>query len=175
MPPRRKKAEPSRNAPTDPRHQRGFCMKFFPLCDGGPPPPPDAVETVARRQIEFLTAYYNLNVLYSKLETVRRKNGDAGRLMKKITEALRVRDQLEDRYAPEGFFGEPEMEGVYFHNIRFSHARASTQTPAVESSFSLFIPLVLPKGLTLRKYIKRELGLSGGRCPPTKRASSGRR
>jgi hypothetical protein len=118
---------------------------------------------VARRQIEFLTAYYALNVLYAELEAVRRKRGDAQPLLKKIAGALRARDELEDRYAPEGFLGEPEMDGLFFRNVKFSHARASATAPALESSFSLFVPLVLPKGLTLRKYIERELGLPGSR------------
>lgn len=148
---------------TDPRRRKGFLPKLFPLCDGAEPPPPAATGTVARRQIEFLTAYYELNVLYAELEDVRRRRGDARELLKKIAEALRARDQLEDRYAPEGFLGEPEMEGLFFRNIKFSHARARTAAPDVESSFSLFVPLVLPKGHTLRQYIERELGLPGHR------------
>jgi hypothetical protein len=139
------------------------------------PPPPDATEPVARRQIEFLTAYYHLNVLYAELEAVRRRRGDAEGLLKKITEALRARDQLEDRYAPEGFLGEPEMEGLFFRNVKFSHARARAAAPQVGSSFSLFVPLVLPKGLTLRQYLERELGLPGSGRRPTKKPARGRR
>jgi len=171
----KKKATQTNGVPVDPRHQRGYSAKFMPLCDGGPPPPAGATDALARRKIEFLTVYYDLNVLYAKLEAVRRENGDAKRLLKRIVLALRARDQVEDLYAPEGFFGEPEMEGVIFRNIRFSHARANAAAPAAESSFSLFVPLVLPKGLTLRKYVQRELGLSGGRRPPTKNSSPGRR
>lgn len=175
MPSRQLKKKPPADAPADPRRRRGFLAKCFPLCDGAKPPPPGATDTVARRQIEFLTAYYDLNVLYAKLEAVRRKRGDARGLLNKIAEALRARDQLEDRYAPEGFIGEPEMDGLFFHNIKFSHARAGVAAPADEINFSLFVPLVLPKGLTLRKYIERELGLPGSRPQPPKKAAPGRR
>ncbi|MFN0125154.1 MAG: hypothetical protein ACKV19_00515 [Verrucomicrobiales bacterium] len=172
---RQLKKESSAGLSADPRRRSGFLPKFFPLCDGAEPPPPGAKDTVARRQIEFLTTYYELNVLYAELEAVRRRRGNAGELLKRIAEALRARDQLEDRYAPEGFLGEPEMEGLFFRNIRFSHARARAAAPAVESSFSLFVPLVLPKGLTLRQYIERELGLPGsGRQRPKKQARGGR-
>jgi hypothetical protein len=152
---------------------------LFPLCDGAPPPPPGAADPVARRKIEFLAAYYKLNVLYAELEAVRRARGEAQAILEKIAEALRARDQLEDRYAPEGFFGEPEMDGLLFRNVRFSHARASASAPAPESapqsSFSLFVPLVLPKGLTLRQYIDRELGRPGGPGRQPKKSAPRRR
>jgi len=175
MPARPLPPKPSAEVPADPRCRRGFRPEFFPLCDGVKPPPPGATDTVARRQIEFLAAYYELNVLYAKLEAVRRKRGEAQGLLKKIAEALRARDQLEDRYAPEGFLGEPEMDGLFFRNVKFTHARAGAVAPAVETSFSLFVPLVLPKGLTLRQYIERELGLPGRRRPRAKKSPLGRR
>ena len=171
MPSHPLKKKPAAEASADPRRRRGFLPRLFPLCDGATPPPPGAAGTVARRKIEFLTAYYKLNVLYAELEAVRRKRGSAQALLKKIAEALRARDQLEDRCAPEGFLGEPEMDGLFCRNVRFTHARAA----APESSFSLFVPLVLPKGLTLRQYIERELGLpASGSRRPKKAAMGGR-
>lgn len=157
------KQKASAKAPTDPRRRRGFTPEWLPLCNGGEPPPPGATDTVSRRQIEFLTAYYDLNVLYAELEAVRRQRGEAQKLLQKVAAALRWRDQLEDRYAPEGFLGEPEMDGLVVRNVKFSHARAHMTPPEGESSFSLFVPLVLPKGLTLRSYINRELGRPGPR------------
>ena len=165
------KKKPSAELSADPRRRRGFLPGLLPLCDGEAPPPPGATGTLARRKIEFLAAYYELNVLYTKLEAVRRKGGNARAVLNKIEEAVRARDQLEDRYAPEGFLGAPEMEGLFFRNVRFSHARAAAPAPEPESSFSLFVPIVLPKGLSLRKYIERELGspgTAGGK--PKKRA-----
>jgi hypothetical protein len=172
-----RKVKPSLSGATiaDPRSRRGFRAELFPLCDGADPPPPGPTDKVARRQIEFLAAYYQLNRLYAKLAAVRRGRGNAEPVLKEIAEALRARDSLEDRYAPEGFLGEPEMDGLFIRNVTFSHARAALPAPASGSSFSLFVPLVLPKGLTLRKYLERELGLRGGRARSPGKQSRGRR
>ncbi|MGI8601955.1 MAG: hypothetical protein ACR2OZ_03040 [Verrucomicrobiales bacterium] len=118
---------------------------------------------MSRKKREFLAAYYELNRLYDRLAAIRRakSKGNEGRVLKAIQAALRARDALEDRYAPEGFIGEPEMNGLMTTNVVFSHAlqhRNDASVPSL-SSFSLFVPLKLPKGVSLRKYLGDRLGL----------------
>jgi hypothetical protein len=177
MPPRGLKPKPNASAAraADPRRRRGFRAEFFPLCDEGDAPPTGSTDAVARRQIEFLAAYYELNVLYKELAEVRRRRAGAEPQLKKIAEALRARDALEDRYAPEGFIGEPEMDGLFVRNVRFSHARADAPDSRFGSSFSLFVPLKLPKGVTLRRFVERELGLTVRRSGDPKKPRPRRR
>lgn len=85
-------------------------------------PPPNSQGLHERRCLEFLAAFYQLNVLNQQLQSMRRAHRPQSRirsLLQKIARAMAALEALEDRYAPIGFFGEPVMDGMRYKNIRF--------------------------------------------------------
>jgi hypothetical protein len=133
---------------SDPRLLPDFHAEYLPLCDGGIIPPADTTDRIERRQIEFLAVYYRLNRLYALLQAIRLglTPGDDALVLREIQKAMRDRDALEDRYEPEGFLGEPVMDGVFYKDIEFTYAVRRQPEPLTSSHFSLFIPLPPPKG-----------------------------
>jgi hypothetical protein len=106
----------------DPRLSPGFERRCWPLCNGGPAPPTNATGLHERRCLEFLAAFYQLNVLNKRLHDSRKKGVPRRRiksLLDKIASATAALEALEDRYAPIGFFGEPVMKGIRYQNIVF--------------------------------------------------------
>ena len=106
----------------DPRLSPGFERRFWPLYNGGPAPPTKTTVLHERRCLEFLAAFYQLNVLNQRLHDSRKASAPRPRiksLLDKIASATAALEALEDRYAPIGFFGEPEMKGIRYHNIVF--------------------------------------------------------
>ena len=106
----------------DPRLQPGFQSEHWPLCSGDAAPPPDAVHLHERRCIEFLAAYYLLNVLNARLLAARTDGAPepvTRGLLQEIDAATVALEILEDRYAPIGFFGEPLMDGIAYRSIAF--------------------------------------------------------
>jgi hypothetical protein len=120
----------------DPRLRPGFEAACWPQCNGAPAPPPDSPGLHEQRCLEFLTAFYHLNVLNRRLQAMRKARAPQRRikpLLDKIASATAALEALEDRYAPIGFFGEPVMKGIRYQNIIFVrpelprlHPRAST-------------------------------------------------
>jgi hypothetical protein len=106
----------------DPRRSPGFERPCWPLCNGKAAPPPRAPDLHERRCLEFLASFYELNVLNKRLLAAR-KAGEPSRrikgLLENIAAATTALEALEDRYAPIGFFGEPVMKGIRYHNIVF--------------------------------------------------------
>ena len=126
----------------DPRTERVFQSKFWPRCNGKKAPSPKASDIHDRRCIEFLAAFYRINILQSKLLLARRfsRKAQAVRLQGKISEAFAALERLEDRYAPIGFFGEPEMRGIYYWNIEFlrpSRPKGLPDAPQFSSHFAV--------------------------------------
>jgi hypothetical protein len=106
----------------DPRLQGAFQPQHWPLCNGEPPPSPNPPTLHERRCLEFLSAFYHLNVLNARLLDGRTQGGPdegARTLLGEIAAATAELERLEDRYAPIGFFGEPVMEGVFYRDITF--------------------------------------------------------
>jgi hypothetical protein len=68
-----------------------------------------------------LAVFYRLNVLNAKLlaARVRGPRAKANNLRAQISDAIAAVEKLEDRYAPIGFFPEPEMDGIRYRNISF--------------------------------------------------------
>src|SRR5689334_13266430 len=99
----------------DPRLRPGFDRACWPLCNGKAAPPPHSPDLHERRCLEFMAAFYQLNVLNKGLLAAR-KAGAAQRrikaLLDKTASATTALEALEDRYAPIGFFGEPVMKGI---------------------------------------------------------------
>jgi hypothetical protein len=107
----------------DPRLKRSFKPEFWPLCNGAPSPGPKASDLYDRRCVEFLAAYYKLNVLSSRLLAVKGKSAPERnrrkRLLALIEQASTALEKLEDRYTPVGFYGQPTMDGVFYRDIHF--------------------------------------------------------
>ncbi len=164
----------------DPRLEPDFDASRFPTCDGKAAPPVDADDPVSLKMRHFAAAYYRLNVLYTRLREIRtgKIEGDIPTLTGQIQSALAARDVIEDVLAPEGFIGEPEMEGLITVNLNFSHARRHQQAAhdgPSSSSFSIFISLEDLKHTPLRELVLQQLGLfpaeaKGGRKPAGKAA-----
>jgi hypothetical protein len=145
--------------PGDPRVCPGFQPEYLPLCDGGPPPSPATTDRIERRQIEFAAVYYRLNELFARLEATPRgaAGADGQAIVRAIRQVMNDRDALEDKYEPEGFLGEPVMDGIVYKNIEFTYAPRRGGAPAGSSEFSLFIPLP-PRGHDAAAWIAKHLG-----------------
>jgi len=93
-----------------------FNPAFFPRCDGGPAPISSSADRYDRMMLEFAEAYYELNrtqALLDKARTALDADLEAVAL-EQFCSASDARDNLEDRYAPEGVYAEPVKErGVY--------------------------------------------------------------
>jgi hypothetical protein len=106
----------------DPRLQSGFEPACWPRCNGAATPLPGSPGLHERRCLEFLAAFYRLNVLNKQLQAARKARVSQRRikaLLAEIASASTALEALEDRYAPIGFFGEPVMKGIRYQNIVF--------------------------------------------------------
>jgi hypothetical protein len=106
----------------DPRLEADFQPEQWPLCNGEPAAPPSPPGLHERRCLEFLAAFYRLNVLNHRLLAGRTVGApdEVNRLvLAEIDSATKALEKLEDRYAPIGFYGEPVMEGISYRNITF--------------------------------------------------------
>jgi len=128
----------------DPRLSRGFERTCWPLCNGKAAPKPDSQDLHERRCLEFLAAFYQLTVLNKRLLTSRKAGAPPRQikgLLEKIAAATTALEALEDRYAPIGFFGEPVMKGIRYHNIVFVRpALPKLQPKASTLSLQFAIP-----------------------------------
>ena len=116
----------------DPRLKRGFKLELWPLCNGQPAPAPGAVDVFDRRCLEFLAAYYQLNVFNQELLALGKKGSATARrqTLAKIDKVTRALEKLEDRHAPVGFFGEPVMQGIFYRNVIFVRPKPPSLPPA---------------------------------------------
>jgi hypothetical protein len=131
--------EPSHDF-VDPRLAPGFERACWPRCNGAAAPPADSSGLHERRCLEFLAAFYQLNLLNKRLQASRKARAPRRRikaLLNKIASATTALEALEDRYAPIGFFGEPVMKGIRYQNITFGR-------PA--------LPKLYPKASTLSSH-----------------------
>jgi hypothetical protein len=97
----------------DPRVCPDFDPRHWPLCDGRPAAPPGTTELHERRCIEFLAAFYRINVLSDRLLAAQLAGATDSALKSirdEIAAATVALETMEDRYAPIGFFGEPVMD-----------------------------------------------------------------
>jgi hypothetical protein len=143
----------------DPRINSGFEPACWPLCDGAEGPPPDSGDRTDLRKIQFLAVYYRLNQLYTSLHAIRSNESKENErpLLEQIQHAIHKRDELENFYEPEGFLGEPVMDGFFYRNIEFTYARRREfYEPAPSSSFSIFMPLP-PAGADIESWVRENL------------------
>jgi hypothetical protein len=107
----------------DPRRRPGFKPRLWPLCNGKPAPKTASRELYERRCVEFLAAFYRINVANQRLLDARRMRSSKTIIKSRLDSAAAATDDLEaleDRYAPIGFFGEPVMDGIRYQNIIFT-------------------------------------------------------
>lgn len=128
----------------DPRLRRSFDPAAWPLCNGKAAPEPGTKDLHERRCLEFLAAYYRLNVLHRRL--LRARKQPAARksiraLQAAIGRSTLALEKLEDRYAPIGFFGDPLMDGVLYRDVQFVRPEAPRICPPpVTHSSHIAIP-----------------------------------
>jgi hypothetical protein len=107
----------------DPRTADGFQPHLWPSRTGEDAPAVGATDRHDRRCIEFLTAYYHVNCRHEELIDARNKNASEDEIaarLRSVADAVQAVDDLEDRYAPIGFYGEPAMDGAYYRSIGFN-------------------------------------------------------
>lgn len=128
----------------DPRIAPGFQRKHWPLCDGSHGPAVGTTDLHQRRCLEFLALYYELNKLQAQLLASRAQNSPDGKsrsLLAAIASCTNDLEKLEDHYAPIGFYGEPEMRGIYYRNIVFVRPELPRlYAKPIESSSHFAIP-----------------------------------
>jgi hypothetical protein len=94
---------------SDPRLAPDFCSAWWPMCNGTDLPAL-SLDAHDQRCLELITAYYELNRQLALPEGSPSRS--AG-----VVQARQSIDQLEDRYAPLGFFGEPQFVDGLCRNV----------------------------------------------------------
>lgn len=125
----------------DPRSRADFQRRFWPLCNGRAAPRPGAPGLHDRRCLEFLAAFYHLNLANHHLLAARQAGASKGRIAAGIAAVRRATarvEALEDRYAPIGFFGEPVMEGIRYRDLVFVRPEMPRSYRPVEKQSSWF-------------------------------------
>lgn len=129
----------------DPRHAGGFQPVHWPAANGAQAPPWAEAGRNERRRIEFLASYYRLNILNGHLLSLRESGGPVGEALRAVDAAMEAHESLEDRYASIGFYGDPEMDGVFYRNILFPRSAqplilSENESPGVCLSSHLAVP-----------------------------------
>jgi hypothetical protein len=139
----------------DPRLKRNFVARCLPLCEGKDAPAVGADDPIERRKLEFVAAYYQINLAYDRLAAASEAKRRAS--VHKLNSALSARDELEDRYTPIGFLAEPHLDGVLCVDLSFMHAPQAMPEPApLSAEFSICPPLPIPS-----KALVQVLDLAG--------------
>lgn len=133
-----RRPEPSEDF-ADPRLAGDFQARHWPLCDGAVAPPAGAADLHERRCLEFLAAYYRIN--YANGAVLDAHPPEQASARAELAAAMQALEELEDRYAPIGFFGDPVMNDVFYADIRFVRPELSRrQAPASTASSFLAVP-----------------------------------
>lgn len=154
----------------DPRLGLDFQPEHWPLCNGQTAPPFSSVELHERRCVEFLAAYYQINVLHHRLIDARTNSlpdVEIRRALDEVAAATNALENLEDRYAPIGFFGEPVMDGVFYRDILFIRPELPKILPQAASvSLHIAIPGLeeIPESelqgqVTIRRWSHGKMGV----------------
>src|SRR5688572_4454001 len=112
-------------AAKDPRCNLGFLPELFPLSDFGDPPPVGASGKNDRIRLEFLAVYYAINLASLNLSTEVSKREEKGAFEQELNSLRKVRDELEDFYAPLGIIAEPTVSDDITVNIAFTFPNES--------------------------------------------------
>ena len=123
----------------DPRTTGDFRANLWPSRTGAPDPPIGSENLHDCRCIEFLAVYYLVNCRHDELIAARNRNASEDEIaarLKNAADAVQAVDDLEDRYAPIGFYGEPTMDGAFYLSIGFNRPEVprTLSEPSTESS-----------------------------------------
>jgi hypothetical protein len=144
-------------APTafeDPRSTPDFLPPYYPTANGREAPPIGAADQNDRITLEFLDAYYRLNLEYLRLVEVR-KNPDLARranaereCLQNVEKILILRDSLEDRYAPFGVIADPVVKDGFTMDlkIQFGNVDAAGRRRTEWYTITAYVPIPLPTG-----------------------------
>lgn len=127
----------------DPRWLPDFDPTLYPQCDHGAPPPASDKSPAAARKLEFLAAYYRINVFSRALRLIRAQGhaaADEREALQAIERALLARDALEDKYAPLGVVATPDFEDGLVKDVSF----VQPARPAPASSLSMLFAVPPP-------------------------------
>jgi hypothetical protein len=112
----------------DPRLSPDFDEDAMPLIEGGSLPRIGTEDRHEKLVIEFSAIYYEMNRALARVEQARSAgDAEAERLaLDSLCTISRMRDELEDRCAPEGFYAEPAMDGERYADLHFMWAGKPT-------------------------------------------------
>jgi hypothetical protein len=151
----------------DPRRQPGFQPELWPLLNGQRAPAAGGRGLHERRCLEFLAAFYHVNVANERLRQARSARA-AQRVLRahraRVAAATAALTDLEDRYAPIGFFGEPVMAGARCHNVLFNRPEVPKQyrrPPVQVVAFSIPGLAAIPESELRGRPKLRHMGYAG--------------
>jgi hypothetical protein len=148
------------NAPNtfeDPRCRGDFHAQHFPTANGREAPPVGAGDQNNRITLAFLAAYYSLNCGYSqllevrkKIESLERRNSET-QCLQALEKILRVRDELEDRYAPFGVIAEPIVKEGFTVDLRISFGNVDAAGRRRSEAYRMTVSISIPwqEGITV--------------------------
>lgn len=150
-----KSANQGDEAYPDPRSEKGFQPEYYPKANAQPAPPQDATGKNETITLQFLAVYYHLNQAYAKLQDIRREADTPDRAqaerrqLQALEKVTRIRDELEDFYAPLGVMADPKVvQGVVCNlEMSFGNKDASGRARSDVRSLSFFVPIALPDGV----------------------------
>ncbi len=139
----------------------GACPDFeptrVPKANGKEAPSAISIQPNDSIVLEFLSIYYVLNCRYAKLIEARRlesspvRQRQERRALRAIEQALRIRDSLEDRYAPYGVSAEAQQHDGFTININFTFGNvdASGRRRGEPHMSSACLTFPLPPGVEM--------------------------
>jgi hypothetical protein len=138
----------------EPRGTPDFMARHYPTANGRKAPPVNSTDQNERITLEFLAAYYRLNLEYLRLVEVRknpnlkqRANAESA-CLQNVEKVLIVRDSLEDRYAPFGVIADPVVKDGFTVDlkIQFGNVDAAGRRRTECYTITAYVPIPLPKG-----------------------------
>jgi hypothetical protein len=140
----------------DPRSGSDFQARFYPTANGQAGPDVGANEPNDQITLEFLAAYYRLNLGYVQLVEARKSPDPIRRremekeCLQSIEKVLILRDSLEDRYAPFGVIADPVVKDGFTVDlkIQFGNVDAAGRRRTETYTLTAYVPIPLPQGAT---------------------------
>lgn len=128
----------------DPRLEADFQSALWPAVGGCRLPAWPEADPHERRCLEFLAACYRVNVCRARWLAACGEPTDTGAVEPKarqLVAAMAALENLEDRYAPVGFLGDPRMADGFYREVIFVRPALPRVGSAPSSSSShLAIP-----------------------------------
>lgn len=126
---------------TDPRSAPNFQPELYPQCDGLPAPLPAGASAPAKRKLELLAAFYDINRCYQSVAAARKNHGigsaEERAALQEMEKALRAKDALEDQHAAYGIVGSPKVQAGFIRNVTFTSPQVSKQYSTLSVYFAV--------------------------------------